>query len=195
MEVKCRATIFNDGTIMWIPGFQWRTVCTVDLYHFPFDTQLCHVKFTSWQYGGNFVNFSTLGDIMLNVYEPNEQWELLNTSMWTDQLPVSERELPVLGFSLLIRRKPMYYMLNVLVPAFTISLVSVMVFLLPTEAGEKISLSITVLLSYVLLLIIVSDVTPKSGDSIPLISEYPVHLYLFFINIYLFIEVHKICIY
>ncbi len=47
-----------------------------------------------------------------------------------------------------------------------------MVFLLPVEAGEKIGLSITVLLSFSFLLTVVQDATPENGESLPIISKF-----------------------
>ncbi len=65
----------------------------------------------------------------------------------------------------------MYYVMNVLVPCFMISLLSTLVFLLPVESGEKISLGITVSLSYTVLLLMVSGITPQGVTTIPLISK------------------------
>ena len=47
------------------------------------------------------------------------------------------------------------------------TLTSLLVFVLPTESGEKASLSVIVLLSYFVLLLVVSDVTPKHGGTQP----------------------------
>ena len=44
-------------------------------------------------------------------------------------------------------------------------------FLLPSESGEKVSLSITVLLGYSVVLLMVADVTPRSGLDIPYLSK------------------------
>ena len=50
------------------------------------------------------------------------------------------------------------------------TLTSLLVFVLPVESGEKVSLSVTVLLSYFVLLLVVTDVTPKHGSAQPYLS-------------------------
>ena len=49
---------------------------------------------------------------------------------------------------------------------------SLLVFILPVQSGEKVSLSITILLSYTVLLVVVSDVTPRSGDGQPYLGTF-----------------------
>ena len=56
-----------------------------------------------------------------------------------------------------------------------LSCASLLVFWLPVESGEKVSLSITVMLSYSVLLIVVSDVTPRSGSGQPYLSKYSLY--------------------
>ena len=51
------------------------------------------------------------------------------------------------------------------------TVMSLMSHLVPCEAGEKISLSITVLLAYSVLLLIVSDLTPRTVGASPLLSK------------------------
>ena len=51
------------------------------------------------------------------------------------------------------------------------TLASCMVFMLPVESGEKVSLSITILLSYTVLLLVVSDVTPGTGSGQPYLCK------------------------
>ncbi len=176
-DVKFRATIYPDGTVVWAPGSRWMTSCSVDLYRFPFDTQTCWVQFISWQYGAEFLDFGLIPgfEVLTDQLSANEEWDLVNTSTRTRLIQQEVGHLPTVEFSLTLARKPLYYMMNLLVPAFTISLVSVLVFLLPVEGGEKVSLSITVLLSYTVVLLIVSDITPKSGVTTPLISKYISH--------------------
>ena len=52
-----------------------------------------------------------------------------------------------------------------------LSLSSLLVFLMPVESGEKVSLSITIMLSYSVLLLVISDVTPRSGSGQPYLGN------------------------
>jgi len=46
------AVVENDGTVMWIPPALFRSSCSIDITHFPFDVQTCRLKIGSWTYDG-----------------------------------------------------------------------------------------------------------------------------------------------
>ena len=51
---------------------------------------------------------------------------------------------------------------------------SIFVFMMPVESGEKVSLSITIVLSYTIILLVVSDITPRTGAGQPYLSKYSI---------------------
>lgn len=62
-----------------------------------------------------------------------------------------------------------------------ISFLSVFVFYLPTDAGEKMTLSISILLALVVFLLLISKILPPTSTVIPLIAKYL--LFTFIMNI------------
>ena len=114
--------------------------------------------------------------VLVGFLTENEEWSLENTYIQHFQGtlsvgPTIESNIASLSYAVLLRRQPLYYIVNILIPCITISLVSMFMFFLPIESGEKVSFGITVLLSYTLLLLMVNDITPKGGPRIPLLSE------------------------
>lgn len=71
-----------------------------------------------------------------------------------------------------LERKPAYHVLYLIVPCAIISFLSVMSFFLPPDCGERIGLSITVLLAMAVYLIIVSEILPETSDYIPRLGLY-----------------------
>ncbi|KAG9347193.1 hypothetical protein JZ751_006120 [Albula glossodonta] len=71
-----------------------------------------------------------------------------------------------------MRRRTLYYGLNLLIPCVLISGLALLVFLLPADSGEKISLGITVLLSLTVFMLLVAEIMPATSDSVPLIAQY-----------------------
>jgi len=53
------------------------------------------------------------------------------------------------------------------------------VYWLPPDSGDKISLSITVLLSFSVLLFVVSDSIPPSSEHTPVLSRITIHINAF----------------
>uniref|UniRef100_A0A452S1F5 Cholinergic receptor nicotinic alpha 7 subunit n=1 Tax=Ursus americanus TaxID=9643 RepID=A0A452S1F5_URSAM len=79
---------------------------------------------------------------------------------------------PDVTFTVTIRRRTLYYGLNLLIPCVLISALALLVFLLPADSGEKISLGITVLLSLTVFMLLVAEIMPATSDSVPLIAQY-----------------------
>ena len=50
-----KATISYNGTVTWNPPAIYRSQCYMDVEYFPFDEQMCHLKFGTWAYDGRSV--------------------------------------------------------------------------------------------------------------------------------------------
>ena len=74
-------------------------------------------------------------------------------------------------FELTLKRRPEFLVMNILLPATMMSLLSALVFCLPAESGEKVGLGITVLLSFSVILLMITDITPRIGQPMPIISK------------------------
>ena len=59
----------------------------------------------------------------------------------------------VVTYSIKIRRRTLYYIMNFILPCVLIAVLTVLVFLLPPESGERVSYGITVILSFTILLL------------------------------------------
>ena len=83
-------------------------------------------------------------------------------------------QLPEAILRLTLKRIPTYFVMNVIIPSALMTSLSVMVFWLPYESGEKVSLGIAVLSSFFIVLLMISDVTPRNGNNLPILCEYRV---------------------
>ena len=64
-----------------------------------------------------------------------------------------------------------FYIINFIVPALLLALCMLLAFLLPTECGERLGYSLTILLSYTVLLTIVADMMPTTSKQTPHIGK------------------------
>ena len=78
---------------------------------------------------------------------------------------------PDVTFWVVMRRKSLYYTFNLLLPCLFITATTILVFYLPPESGEKISLGMTGLLALTVFLLLVAETLPPQSDSIPLIGN------------------------
>ena len=69
-------------------------------------------------------------------------------------------------------RKTLYYTVNLLVPTGLMSVLICIVFCLPTGAGEKMTLCMSVLLALNLFQLLVTRLLPPTSAVVPLIAKY-----------------------
>jgi len=70
--------VSSTGDCLWVPPGLFMSTCKIDITWFPFDNQLCPLKFGSWTYdssGLDLQNLSDAGD--MSSFIPNGEWELL----------------------------------------------------------------------------------------------------------------------
>nr|XP_022295994.1 acetylcholine receptor subunit beta-like isoform X1 [Crassostrea virginica] len=161
--------VYNDGSVYWYPYTVFETSCDLDVTYFPFDTQTCSVIITSWSYSHWEVNF-TIGSDKIGFYEfvPNGIWDLISYDATTD----FDSSLSELSFNLKLKRKSLYFVLNLILPIMFVSILSLVVFIIPVDAGEKMGYSVTIFLAYAVFLSIVSDELPMNSDSTSILSIY-----------------------
>jgi hypothetical protein len=73
--------------------------------------------------------------------------------------------------TLTIKRKPTYFILNILGPCIVISLLIPVLFYLPSDSGEKISMGVTILLAFSVFQMVIADTLPKTSDTTPMIGK------------------------
>lgn len=74
---------------------------------------------------------------------------------------------------MVIRRRPLFYAVSLLLPSIFLMLMDIVGFYLPPDSGERVSFKITLLLGYSVFLIIVSDTLPATAIGTPLIGKPP----------------------
>uniref|UniRef100_A0A8C9DW43 Cholinergic receptor nicotinic gamma subunit n=1 Tax=Prolemur simus TaxID=1328070 RepID=A0A8C9DW43_PROSS len=76
-------------------------------------------------------------------------------------------------FYLLIQRKPLFYVINIIAPCVLISSVAILIYFLPAKAGgQKCTVAINVLLAQTVFLFLVAKKVPETSQAVPLISKY-----------------------
>ncbi|XP_072320784.1 neuronal acetylcholine receptor subunit alpha-7-like [Eucyclogobius newberryi] len=163
----------HTGECTYIPPGIFKSTCKIDVRWFPFDEQRCELKFGSWTYGGWALDLKML-EADLSDYTSNGEWDLVEVpGQKTDKkYPCCEEPYPDITYTVVMRRRTLFYGLNLLIPCILISTLAMLVFLLPADSGEKISLGITVLLSLTVFMLMVAEIMPATSDSVPLIAQY-----------------------
>uniref|UniRef100_A0A8C0TT68 Cholinergic receptor nicotinic gamma subunit n=2 Tax=Canis lupus familiaris TaxID=9615 RepID=A0A8C0TT68_CANLF len=87
--------------------------------------------------------------------------------------PAEEAGHQKVVFYVLIQRKPLFYVINIIAPCVLISSVAILIYFLPAKAGgQKCTVAINVLLAQTVFLFLVAKKVPETSQAVPLISKY-----------------------
>ncbi|XP_051552617.1 neuronal acetylcholine receptor subunit alpha-7-like [Myxocyprinus asiaticus] len=163
----------SSGACQYLPPGIFKSTCYIDVRWFPFDLQRCDLKFGSWTYGGWSLDLQMI-EADITGYIANGEWDLVEVPGRRNErfYDCCKEPYPDVTFTVVMRRRTLYYGLNLLIPCVLISTLALLVFLLPADSGEKISLGITVLLSLTVFMLLVAEIMPATSDSVPLIAQY-----------------------
>jgi nicotinic acetylcholine receptor alpha-6 len=110
----------------------------------------------------------------MNDFWENSEWEIVDASGYKHDIKYNccEEIYTDITYSFYIRRLPMFYTVNLIIPCLFISFLTVLVFYLPSDCGEKVTLCISVLLSLTVFLLVITETIPSTSLVIPLVGEY-----------------------
>ena len=172
MKIELPLTLTADGRLRWFPGDTVVLDCPVDLRFYPFDQQTCVISLTQWSQFEADVNCSeknlshtvrTTGNgewDIVDLYVVRTTWNMTDYSFWTVE------------YFLTIKRKWLFYALNILFPVGLVSMLISVVFLLPVDSGDKMSVSVTNFLTLAVFMTVVQDSLPQNSDTVCYLAVY-----------------------
>ncbi|XP_003791329.1 acetylcholine receptor subunit epsilon [Otolemur garnettii] len=178
--------IYEGGLVYWLPPAIYRSTCTVEVTYFPFDWQNCSLIFRSQTYNAQEVEFTFAVDKnneIINKLEIDTKAFTENGEWAIDFCPGVIRHYKGISadspgetdviYTLIIRRKPLFYIINIIVPCVLISGLVLLAYFLPAQAGgQKCTVSINVLLAQTVFLFLIAQKIPETSLSVPLLGRY-----------------------
>ncbi|XP_067652392.1 neuronal acetylcholine receptor subunit alpha-9-II-like [Haliotis asinina] len=167
--------IRNSGKITWEPGMVSETSCKIDIRKYPFDTQTCSIDFLPWMTTSKFMNTTVPSNkIQMSAFVPHGEFTIAGSSAAYTRVHAgfTDDDLVGIKFSVVLNRRTSFYWMIMIFPMMTFPLLSPVSFLVPVESGEKITLSITVVLSYLVFIGSMNDAMPKLSDTVSLMVIY-----------------------
>ncbi|CAK8697123.1 unnamed protein product [Clavelina lepadiformis] len=147
----------STGDCLYVPPGIFKSTCKIDVSNFPFDEQKCKLKFGIWSYNGNQVdlqlqsnqaddfdieNWKRSDGVDITEYTESGEWKLTNVTAQRKSLKYKccpEKYVDV-SFTLVMRRRTMFFVMNLILPCILNSVLTLITFFLPAAAAEKITL-------------------------------------------------------
>ncbi|GLD48880.1 transmembrane protein 104 [Lates japonicus] len=157
--------------------------CQLNLFKFPFDTQNCNITFSSANYDvfniilGTVQSDTTLSLLSERVMITQGEWQLIKLETINQTSAKYNQPESELIYRVTIMRKPMLYVINLIVPLLYFLILDLASFFISEARGEKLGFKVTVLLSISVLLLILQDMLPSTEDTLPMIANYCVGVF------------------
>ncbi|KAL4224138.1 hypothetical protein ACF0H5_017591 [Mactra antiquata] len=166
--------VYRNGTIKGWP-YIYRTVpIAPNIHYFPFDTQTIRIELYTWT--ENVDELLLIHENEHNplvAYEENSEWEMVKHSGNSDKDMINTNyEWSSIKFEFVIRRKWLYPAISMILPVVLTSILNCLVFVLPVESGERITLNISVFLTLAVFLTIINDSLPRNSNGVSILVLY-----------------------
>lgn len=172
VTVFTNAIVLFNGSINWLPPAIYKSACKIEVKHFPFDQQNCTLKFRSWTYDHTEIDLILKSNVAsMDDFTPSGEWDILALPGRRTVNPLDPTYVD-LTYDFIIKRKPLFYTINLIIPCVLITSLAILVFYLPSDCGEKMTLCISVLLALTVFLLLISKIVPPTSLDVPLIGKY-----------------------
>ena len=181
-EIAGGEIVYNfTGDAYWAPGTLMKTRCPVDVQVYPFDEHHCYIEVTTMN--GNYGE--AFSELVLDIpirsfsatfFRGNAEWELTKTFS-TVEIPDPKSNYSMVFFDMAFRRKPTFIIFTIIIPLYILSMMNTVVFLLP-QSGERVSVSVAVLLFFAVLLNVIGKIIPRTASPLPYLCYYAVTVYI-----------------
>ncbi|XP_070206513.1 neuronal acetylcholine receptor subunit beta-3-like [Littorina saxatilis] len=174
--------VVSEGKVKWSPGLTLQTSCVVNIMYYPFDQQVCDWKLYPLMSDTRQLVLQPLG--VDGVYgqgaQQNAEWEIVSVVDETCDFNISSGSksdtMSCIRYSFTLQRRSIFLSLALVTPTLLLALLSALVFSLPAESGEKVSLGMTLMLTFIFLLSILMEVLPRSSLQTSIFMVYLVLL-------------------
>ncbi|XP_042369560.1 5-hydroxytryptamine receptor 3E-like [Plectropomus leopardus] len=171
--------LFSNGKVHDAQPVKVVSSCNLDIYTFPFDIQNCTLTFNSYIHFAMDLQI-TLGkradeitEHSKNVMTTMGEWELLEITSHKYHKQLDKGgHVDELAFHIRVRRRATLYVVNLLIPSCFLITVDLFSFLLPPQSVDRSSFKMTLILGYTVFLLIMNDLLPITGNTIPLINVF-----------------------
>ncbi|XP_039984754.1 5-hydroxytryptamine receptor 3A-like [Xiphias gladius] len=170
--------LYNTGRVFDDKPIRVVSSCQLEIYTFPFDIQNCSLTFGPYLHFSSEVRMvqgATPEEILQESREvlmTNGEWELADVGIAHSTLAIDVGNYSEIKYFIILRRRPILYVVNLLIPSCFLITLDLFSFLLPPQSVDRASFKMTLILGYTVFLLIMNDLLPVTGETTPLINIF-----------------------
>lgn len=109
----------------------------------------------------------------LEGYSVSGAWQLTKVEIERELVRYETLNMSytLINLTIRLKRKALYYWLNVIIPCLLLNSLGIGLFILPADSGEKVGFGLGILLTVFVFAIIVNENIPQTSDYTPIIGE------------------------
>ncbi|XP_057696049.1 5-hydroxytryptamine receptor 3C-like [Corythoichthys intestinalis] len=170
--------LHNTGDVLESKTIRVVSSCPLVIYAFPFDVQNCSLTFKSYLHQDSDIRMiqgATTEETLQaskKLITSNGEWELVDIKIAPSVLTLSKGNYSEMKYHIVLKRQPMLYVVNLLLPSCFLITVDLFSFLLPPQSVDRSSFKMTLILGYTVFLLIMNDLLPVTGQTTPLMNVF-----------------------
>ncbi|XP_074519128.1 5-hydroxytryptamine receptor 3A-like [Halichoeres trimaculatus] len=173
----------SNGSVLLRNDMVLVTICKMQVYKFPFDTQSCALSFKSVIHGEEEMvllrgsDKESTREWSHDMIRTQSDWlfiDIESTNKTVNNFYITQS---VLSYTITMKRRPILYVVNFILPVLLFLCLDLASFMISERGGEKLGFKVTVLLAVTVMQLILNDILPSSSDRIPLIAIYCIGIF------------------
>ncbi|XP_078059981.1 5-hydroxytryptamine receptor 3A-like [Mustelus asterias] len=170
--------VHHTGQVIYGKPLRIVSSCNLNILYFPFDIQKCPLTASPIIFHDQDVKLhliQTSEEITSKskkIFASKGEWELIQIEANEHNYVEDWAIYHSISLEVMIKRRPMFYVVNLLIPSAFLMVTDIMSFYLPTHSFDRASFKMTLMLGYSVFLIIVKDLLPSNSAHTPLIAIF-----------------------
>ncbi|XP_051979667.1 5-hydroxytryptamine receptor 3A-like [Xyrauchen texanus] len=168
----------HTGHIRYDRMLRLVSACNLQIFSFPFDIQNCSFTFGSYMHTIKDVrvspalSFDEMTQNSKQYLAASGEWELVAIFGKAGIQNFGVDEWDIITFWVVIKRRPILYVVNLIIPSTFLMIVDILSFYLPPHSMDRSSFKMTLILGYTVFLLIMNGLLPGTANGTPLIGIY-----------------------
>ena len=156
--------VLCSGDVRWPYQEKLYSFCEIDVRNFPFDRQYCSILFQSSIFDSSQFKLRSLYKFVRLYNFIDTEWTITHATIEELDLynPHHGRHFSTIKIQIELVRLSRFYIIKIIIPFSIISSLALFSFCVPTDSGEKVTLTVSVLLSLTIYLQMISEYVPKT---------------------------------